>query len=88
MEVASSDEEITLRLAAKPGERFDTTEISACLDHSLSKVNAVASTPGNLLKRRADEASCGRAPSTEPLRAASRGRPLVKTSAVNTQRVV
>lgn len=38
MDVVSTDEEITLRLEAKPGERFDTDEISACLDHTLSKV--------------------------------------------------
>ena len=38
MDIVSADEEITLRLEAKPGERFDTDEISTCLDHTLSKV--------------------------------------------------
>ena len=38
MDVLSSDREIMLRLAAKPGQRFDTEEIAACLDHTPSKI--------------------------------------------------
>jgi hypothetical protein len=38
MDVASTDDEIVLRLAAKPGARFDVAEISACLDYTVSKI--------------------------------------------------
>jgi hypothetical protein len=38
MDVASTDDEIVLRLAAKPGARFDADEISACLDYTVSKI--------------------------------------------------
>jgi hypothetical protein len=38
MDVASTDDEIELRLAAKPGARFDPDEISACLDYTVSKI--------------------------------------------------
>jgi hypothetical protein len=38
MDVGSTDDEIVLRLAAKPGARFDPDEISACLDYSVSKI--------------------------------------------------
>jgi hypothetical protein len=38
MDVASMDDEIVLRLAAKPGARFDVDEISACLDYTVSKI--------------------------------------------------
>ncbi|HVH53798.1 MAG TPA: hypothetical protein VNA32_06660 [Actinomycetota bacterium] len=37
-DVASTDDEIVLRLAAKPGARFDADEISACLDYTVSKI--------------------------------------------------
>lgn len=38
MEVASGLDEISLRLKAKDGTRFDTDEISACLDHTTSRL--------------------------------------------------
>ncbi len=38
MDVASTDDEIVLRLAAKPGARFDADEISTCLDYTVSKI--------------------------------------------------
>jgi hypothetical protein len=38
MDVASTDDEIVLRLAAKPGARFDPDEISACMDYTVSKI--------------------------------------------------
>jgi hypothetical protein len=38
IDVASTDDEIVLRLAAKPGARFDPDEISACLDYTVSKI--------------------------------------------------
>ena len=39
MDVASTDDEIVLRLAAKLGARFDVDEISACLDYTVSKID-------------------------------------------------
>jgi len=38
MDVGSTDDEIVLRLAAKPGARLDVDEISACLDYTVSKI--------------------------------------------------
>lgn len=39
MQIDSGEEEIELRLEAKTGERFDTAEISRCLDHATSGVS-------------------------------------------------
>ena len=38
MEVTAGADEVVLRLQAKPGTRFVTTEISSCLDHTIAKV--------------------------------------------------
>ena len=38
MEVQPSEERITLRLQAKPGMALDSSEIAACLDHTVAKV--------------------------------------------------
>jgi hypothetical protein len=37
MEVEQETDTIRLRLHAKPGERFDTSEIAACLDYTTAK---------------------------------------------------
>ena len=37
MQVDATDSRIELWLDAKPGTAFDTTEIGACLDHTISK---------------------------------------------------
>jgi hypothetical protein len=37
MQVTKAANEITLHLQARPGTRFDTSEISACLDHTIAK---------------------------------------------------
>lgn len=39
MQVQHDPEHITLRLQAKPGTRFNTSEIAACLDHTVSKLD-------------------------------------------------
>ena len=36
MEVRPSADRIEIQLAAKPGERLDTTEIAACLDYTVA----------------------------------------------------
>jgi hypothetical protein len=38
MEVAAGDDEISIRLKAKAGTRFDIDEISDCLDYTTSRV--------------------------------------------------
>jgi hypothetical protein len=38
MQVTEGADEITLHLQAKPGTQLDTGEISACLDHTIAKV--------------------------------------------------
>ena len=38
MQVTEAADEITLQLQARPGTRFDASEISACLDHTIAKV--------------------------------------------------
>ncbi len=38
MEIAVSDDEISLRLKAKEGTRFDASQISACLEYTTSRV--------------------------------------------------
>jgi hypothetical protein len=38
MQVTEAADEITLELQARPGTRFDTSEIAACLDHTIAKV--------------------------------------------------
>jgi hypothetical protein len=38
MEVQQGEDLIRLRLEPKPGEKFDTSEIAACLDHTTAKV--------------------------------------------------
>jgi hypothetical protein len=38
MQVTEAADEITLQLQARPGTRFDTSEIAACLDHTIAKV--------------------------------------------------
>lgn len=40
MEVQPGEERITLRLQAKPGMALDTSEIAACLDHTVAKIEA------------------------------------------------
>jgi hypothetical protein len=38
MQVTQAADQVVLRLQAKPGMRFDTSEISACLEHTIAKV--------------------------------------------------
>jgi len=38
MKVEQEEDLIRLRLEPKPGERFDTSEIAACLDYTTSKI--------------------------------------------------
>jgi hypothetical protein len=38
MQVTEAVDGITLHLQARPGTRFDTGEISACLDHTMAMV--------------------------------------------------
>lgn len=38
MEVEQAGDRIRLRLEPKPGEKFDTSEIAACLDYTTAKV--------------------------------------------------
>ena len=38
MEVETGDEQITLRLQAKPGTAFDSSQIAVCLNHTVAKV--------------------------------------------------
>jgi len=38
MAVEAGDDQIRLRLEAKPGDRFDTSEIAGCLEHTVAKV--------------------------------------------------
>jgi hypothetical protein len=38
MEIAAAGDEISLRLRAKPGTRFDPSRISACLAYTTSRV--------------------------------------------------
>jgi hypothetical protein len=39
MDVVATDDTVSLRLEPKPGEQFDTDDISACLDHTIAKVS-------------------------------------------------
>lgn len=38
MEMEQSEDLIRLRLEPKPGEKFDTSEIAACLDYTTAKI--------------------------------------------------
>lgn len=38
MEIEQGQDAIRLRLEAKPGEKFDASEITACLDYTTAKV--------------------------------------------------
>jgi hypothetical protein len=38
MDVEASTEQITLRLQTKPGTAFDSSELTACLDHTVAKL--------------------------------------------------
>ncbi len=38
MQVEQDEDRIRLRLEPKPGEKFDTSEIAACLDYTTAKV--------------------------------------------------
>ena len=38
MDVDADQERIAIRLASKPGQRLDSSEIDACLDHTVGKV--------------------------------------------------
>ena len=40
MEVAESEDAIAIRLRAKPGADFDTLQIAACLDYTVTKTGA------------------------------------------------
>lgn len=42
MEILHGDDEIRLRLEPKPGQKFDLSEIAACLDHTTAKVAETA----------------------------------------------
>ena len=37
MDVAATDDEVTVRLLPKTGERFDTDELRACLDYTIAQ---------------------------------------------------
>jgi hypothetical protein len=39
MDVSASSVAINIRLKAKPGNVFDTTELAACLEHTIEKTN-------------------------------------------------
>lgn len=39
MNIERSQDEIRLRLEPKPGEKFDLSEIAACLDYTTAKAN-------------------------------------------------
>jgi hypothetical protein len=39
MDVSASSVAINIRLEAKPGNVFDTTELAACLEHTIEKTN-------------------------------------------------
>ena len=39
MEVTQSDDAISIRLRAKPGTEFDTLEIAACLDYTVTRTS-------------------------------------------------
>lgn len=38
MDVDADQDRIAIRLASKPGQRLDSSEIDACLDHTVGKV--------------------------------------------------
>ena len=38
MDVDGDDDRIAIRLSSKPGERLDSSEINACLEHTIGKV--------------------------------------------------
>ena len=37
MDVAATDDEVSVRLTPKPGERFDSDELRACLDYTIAQ---------------------------------------------------
>ena len=39
MDIQQAGDVITLRLEAKPGETFDTSEIAACLDYTTKQLD-------------------------------------------------
>ena len=39
MQVQHEPEHLTLRLQAQPGTRFNASEITACLDHTITKLD-------------------------------------------------
>jgi hypothetical protein len=38
MDVNADEDRIAIRLESKPGERLDSSEIDACLDHTVGKL--------------------------------------------------
>lgn len=38
MEVSPGPDDVVMRLKAKPGTRFDPSEIATCLDHTLATI--------------------------------------------------
>jgi hypothetical protein len=47
VDVKAEEDRIAIRLESKPGERLDPSEINACLDHTMGKVDDSAQpTPG------------------------------------------
>lgn len=42
MAVEPGDDEVQIRLEAKPGERFVTAEIASCLEHIIAKIKREA----------------------------------------------
>jgi hypothetical protein len=37
IEIHADEDRIAIRLSSKPGQRLDTSEIDACLDHTIGK---------------------------------------------------
>jgi hypothetical protein len=46
MDVDADEDRIAIRLESKPGERLDSSEINACLEHTVGKVEDSAQTEG------------------------------------------
>ena len=51
LDLQQTGDVISLRLEAKPGEKFDTCEIAACLDHATSLVDEKAAVPTRRRRR-------------------------------------
>lgn len=43
MDIEQAGDNVRLRLEAKPGEKFDTSEIAACLDYTTAKLTEAES---------------------------------------------